>query len=416
MLRRSFLVAIALLGHIGVCEAAVSSADLACIDRAGNNNGLIDSKAEILTTALHVDKTFREQDKSCDGKISRAELNAWLAKKKKSLKVQLAVRDLERKVIAVSLPTADTKPSGTAQEAAHLEHAGEWTQPKGSGQIYLRRDFQDLFLFSDPKPTGSGAEFAVTSDLLAENRSISAKGVAFWPLVFDRTWEEKQRDRPYLARVSLTPSLRFEYLSNSDKKLKKRNIEIVTPGLTAEAEVGNLLGFSHYARARASLVTSTGHSESWQLRGEWQPIEPSGRFCVGSPCPLFGSPLLFRFDPKVVAEHAVAIGRVDPISEPLFSKKDYASRVGVSLPLKVYPNLLLRKELPIYLQYVDLSISYTAYQDLAIKSKYSLFDAVLTLKNSPDDRIGISLSYTRGNVEDTGQPINAAKIGVAAKF
>jgi hypothetical protein len=386
--------------------------DLACIDRNGNHNGKIDTEHEIQVLALHQDKTFREIDKNCDGSLSGEEVRAW----KQTIRVQLAVRDIERQVNAGAAPKVESPKDEPRKPAEHLE----WTQASGSGNFYLRRDFQDFHTYSNPTkaggPQGNGAEFAITADRDAGNRSVSAKGVAFVPLIFDHTWDESQRNSAYVASVAFAPSLRFEYLSNSSSQLKKKNVEILTPGVTSEIEVGNLFNWSHFLRARASVVTNMGHTDSWQARGEWQPIEPGGHFCIGTPCPLFASPVLFHFDPVLVAEYAGALQGSDLASQPLFVEHDRALRVGPSLALKLYPNALRSDELPLWLANAEFKAGYNWYRDVLSNRHYSLLDLALTLRADQSDRFGISISYTRGNVEDTADHVDVGKIGVAVKF
>lgn len=417
-MRKTYWLALLLtLGSADFSVAQDDKPDEACIDKAGNNNKKIDTPHEIRTFALHLDKTFREQDKDCDGVVTKVEMEEWQAKKMRSVRFRLAVRDLERRVSAGTGPTVEKK----KDETPKVGETPAWTQAPGSGQFYLRRDFQDFHTWSNPKAkasgaAGNGADFAVSWDQEASNRAISAKGVAFMPFILNHTFDETQLSTPYVAAVAIAPSVRFEYLSNSNPQLKKKNVEIVTPGITTEVEVGRFLNLSHFLRARGSIVTSMGHTDSWQLRGEWQPIEPSGRICVGTPCTLFGSPILFRFDPIFVTEYAGAMPGSDLASQPLFMDRDRALRLGPSLALKMFPNALRSDELPIWLQHAEFKAGYSWYSDVFNGRRYSLLDLALTLRANKDDTLGLSFSYSRGNAEDTAQQVDVGKVGIAVKF
>jgi hypothetical protein len=408
------LLGLALIGLSQPSLAQTNGPDLDCIDRAGNHNGKIDTDQEILTLALHQDKTFREMDKNCDGEITKAELDAWLSEQKKSFRFKLTVNDIRLKAAAGSGPKIETKRDQTT-----LQRKGEqptWSQKEGSSQLYLRQDFADFHTFSSPKAQGVGADFDFTWDQEKPNRSLSAKGVAFVPLIFDHAWDESQRTQLYVGSIALAPSLRFEYLTNSNLQLKKNNVEILTPGVTAEAEIGNVLGWSHFVRTRASLVTNMGHLDNWQIHNEWQPIEPAGHVCIGTPCPLLGTPALFRFDPVLVAEYSEMFHGSDLASQPLFMDHDRAFLLGPTLALKVYPNGLKKDELPVWLQNAEFTTAYNWYQDALSHHQYSRLDTAFTFKADKDDHVGVKLSYSRGNTQDTAQRVNVAKAGVAVKF
>jgi len=204
----------------GLADAALAQdkgPNLACIDEHGNHNGKIDTAEEIRVLVLHQDQRFREQDENCDGEVTKAELNKWF---EANLGARLAVNKIVQQVEAGKPPKIETK--GKSKDPPPAGERPTWTIADGSGQFYLRKDFQDFHVFSSPKAQGAGADFGGTWDRLSNNRTLSAKGVAFVPFIVDSGWDESQRDRPYIGSIAFAPSLRFEYVSNSNPQLKKR--------------------------------------------------------------------------------------------------------------------------------------------------------------------------------------------------
>jgi hypothetical protein len=285
----------------------------------------------------------------------------------------------------------------------------------------LRRSFEDVHPFTDLTAKGSGADFSVTWDGVKNNRALAAKGVAAVPFVFNREFREDLRFSPYVASITFAPSLRFEYLANSNRKLQAKNTEILTPGISGELELANFgaPGLAHYITGRSSVVVSKGEARNWQGRLEWLPIynpPQGGTLCVNSPCPFFDLPLVWRLGPKAVVEYAGVIRADDSASEPLFRDGRRVLRAGGVLSFALLPNGFRLDELPVFLRALEYRLDYYVYQSLYSRRTYRLLDTVLTYNLDKDGNVAVALSFSRGNVEDTAERIDIAKLGLAVRF
>jgi hypothetical protein len=347
-------------------------------------------------------------DKKCNGHPDIVAYNAWL-----DAKNPLAEHDAERRKQA-KLP-----PLGLNTAATPVPQATAW-----NSYFVLRDSYQDISIFSSPKPasSASGASFGYTRDAIGSNTSWTAKGVAAYPVVWqnlDPPPVPRFLIDPYLAGVALSPSVKFQRVTDTNPKFANNNVDLLTFAGTAEAAFSNIFDTTtlHYFRSRTSAIgTFEGDVHSWSETVEYQPFTGPVNPLIpklSSPNNLGTLPATWELDAIFRYQY---LARATTTTDPLFGKQDYVSRAGGVLALTIAPYQGPASPVPQLLQRVSFNASYSWTQNLATKQPYPLFNASLGFALDESGNLGIKVSYEDGLIEDTGQKAKLTMVVFAAKY
>lgn len=389
------------------------------------HNGVITDANEYRIYLLHQQSDlYRLYDKKCDGNPELT-LSDWVAyKNAQDDKNALKVHDFNRQ-IAMGKPfkIPPTPSGGPEQPAPTATGTGNQAEtkkcpPTGWHSTFVLRDsYTDVSSFSCPSDakSASGAQFGWSRDAIAANTSWSAKGIVAESI----TWwgtpnsHEDGAFEPYLAAFSVTPSIRFERLDNSNIKLKSKNTDVLAYSATAETAVGHIFDDTiHFFRARGTLVSDfEGNEKSWMAVGEWQPVTNQYVINLGSPNPLGPLPVTWEVDSTFRAEYSAAqSGTLDPIFAHSNSVFRYGGVVAVTLAAEHLESV------PAPLQRISANGSYLWLTNTATNKPYPLFNGALTYNLDESGHFGIKMSFQKGKIEETGKGTNTQSISLSSKF
>lgn len=288
--------------------------------------------------------------------------------------------------------------------------------PAYSTNIYplLRRDFNDVWLFDKKKnlsdiEDAEGALFSMSSDRISQNRmwNVNAMGAVVFQVLHDRY---PKGNELHFIGISLAPFVQVDRISNSNPNAQKNNVDEVKFG--GSAEIGfDLLGAAHYFRFRGSAVDDRiSNSSSGSAVLEWIPIFDG---YLNSPFEVAGLPVSFMFGPewkvrndKIVVDYATG-------------NKGYLVRTG---PQVIFKYRIIGESLPeslANLAFLKSLHGQTTYSWLTASEgngDFYYFNSSLTYNLDPAGHFGLTGSYTKGRLEDTGRLVDLWKAGLTAKW
>ncbi|CDX51572.1 exported hypothetical protein [Mesorhizobium plurifarium] len=351
---------------------------------------------------------FQNYDVDCDGKLSADEVATYTGDE--DAKVASALHSVERHA-AEGHPIRVT-PDGETVPVVIGKNDPE-KDPCAPGWRYLLRDsFEDVSIFTCPKAAkdAKGAQFDWSRDKVSDNDVWSAKGVAAlgYSVALD---PPSDPFAPYVVGYAFAPSLSFNRVVNTLASQKSKNVDVLSFAATSELALGNVFGGTQYVRFRPALNTTfNGDPRSWSATAEWQPYWITDGISVSVPNGL--GPFTWELDPIARLIYSEKLGDV---SSPIFQDDDSSLRVGGVLALTVKPkqNDLL---VPKWLQPASFFTTYEWLEDVDSGRDYSLLSLGLNFNLDEDGHTALKLNYSRGDIEETGQFVNQAKIGLAAKW
>jgi hypothetical protein len=307
-------------------------------------------------------------------------------------------------------------PSSRAAGKAKAKKEEE-KSPNPSVRPLLRRSLDDIDSFASPKAVAdaAGAEFSWTRDGITGNRSWAARGVAALPFVWENP--EPAVRRGYLSNVMLAPYVVFDRVTNTEDT--KKNVNNLVFGFVGEAAYANLWNATHYFRLRSETVTTfdVSRGKNWAVVGEYQPIgnPEQGRSnsifaYLGTPLPITRD-VYYSITPKLKAEYRSVIDGGD---DPIFATRNEAFRTGPTVTGAIVVDNLFNNTLPFYS--VVYQATYSWLWDWLSQRDYRLFDTALTFNLTAEGNVGLTLSYRRGELEETGAPVEVTQVGLALKF
>lgn len=392
--------------------ALSSSAALAVkgdVCRYGDKDGNL-RQSEVRVFVMHQqNEIYRKYDVNCDGRLSSAELARYEADQQPLI---------EQANLALTLANQDGKTVHVDEKGDTAEPLFGTTQPSpvspsSNWFFYLRDSAEEIGVFRDPKPftSATGASFSVSHDGVIKNTSWAAKGVTGLAYTWRNTERPAEAGSPYVAGISTSGWMSFNWLSNSAAALKSKQADVLSFGTTGEIALANVLDATQYLRVKGAYNTDfEGSPHSWSTTLEWQPV--SSKYKVSSPFDI-GPYLVGRVDPIIRFQHTMreSGGALDPI----FSLHNDVSRVGPVVSLTVQPkgsDLIL----PNWLQSAVLNVTYEWLQDIDTRQKYELLNASMAFPIDPSGHLAFKLNYQKGRLEETGARIDQAMAGLSAKW
>jgi hypothetical protein len=352
---------------------------------------------------------FRDSDKNFDGQVSPEELRAAVTEARNSPAFLGQVNDYRRG--AAQIPTKPNDPSGKPKR-----EAGE---PERNAVFILRRKFDQVSSLAFPGAAdqdATGATFSYGRDNVILNSVWTAQGVA--AVMFGQSYpvldQEEQRFAPRTS-YAIGPYMQFDKLSNSNVSQQKSNLDNLTFGVIGEVGLQNMsIGtapITNYLRIKGGTTTDfEGVLKSWRIGGEWQPV--SNALGLGAPVPVNLLRATVTPTLKVRAEYAGIIGKT---AQPIFAYHNEAIRIGPTVGLLFAP-VKLDGYWPTWLQNMSLGLSYSFLQDLRSPARYGLFDAAFTYFMDENKTLGLTFTYQRGQLDQTGAKSDTFLAGLSLKL
>jgi hypothetical protein len=374
-------------------------------DKAGNLRP--DKVAAYVMHELY--EAYRKADKNCDGKLSIEEIQAFERSTEVAAQIDGAQHYVRRTLDSGEKIPLDKNGEPPAPIVGSLEPANLDSTCDVGWKFFLRSSAENIGTFDCPKDlkSASGAQFGYTRDGVSGNTSWSAKGVAALAYVWRNS---ESHPYPYIAGFSLSPWASFNRLTNSLQSLKSKETDLLSYGGTTEIAIGELLGGTQYFRGKTQINSDfEGMEKSWSTTAEWQPV--SYRYGISASHRL-GPYLLWEVDPIL---RSIYSNRRNGSLDPIFANRDNVFRAGPVLALNVtpVPGII---EIPQWLQSSSVSATAEWLRDMNTDQIYRLYNVALNIAVSSTSNLGLQINYQYGQLEETGQKVNAITAGLAAKW
>ncbi len=370
------------------------------------HNPGISKRAENIIFSRHKSSSdFHAIDTNFNGKLSEEESDAFF-KKSASYQRALAAAESGR-----NPPPSKPTEGGPAND----RKAGE---PDRSTTFILRRSFDEITALELPGKLkdATGAQLSYSRDNIARNTVWEAHGVA--AIAFSTKYSDLTESQRFTPRTNYTvaPYIKFDRVSNSNPDQSSKSLGTLTPGVILEVARENVSltgqdSTTHYFRLDGgSTMDFQGVQEAWHIAGEWQPV--SNDYSLNAPFRFHPFNIAFNSIFKIRAEYDSQIHREDL---PIFLNHRYAFRVGPTVGLKMTP-VTLGDFWPDWFKRVSVLTTYNVLQDLYSPATYSTFETAATYNIDEDGRFGLTASYRRGRVLETGEKLDVVMVGLSSKL
>jgi hypothetical protein len=176
----------------------------------------------------------------------------------------------------------------------------------------------------------------------------------------------------------------------------------------------------NHIRAGSELVTSfAGEEKNWSLDVEWQPIgyrSLDGRDTIfsymGTPLPL-GRYFVYTVSPKVAAQYVSDLTHA--ADQPIFDDHNQTFRTGPSVTLAI-DGITEFDYVPWWIQRLHYEISYGWLYDWLSGRDYELLDTALSFDLDEAGHFGLTLSYRKGELVETGQDVDLANVALSVSY
>lgn len=358
---------------------------------------------------LHKLSPMFKYDKNFDGKLSPEEVQAAVSDAKNSNAFQGQLNDYRRG--AVSTPN---KPGDVA--AKPDRNPGE---PERNVAFILRRKFDQVSSLAFPGAAdqdATGATFSFGHDNVIRNSVWTAQGVA--ALMFGQGYPVLDQESQRFAErttYAIGPYIQFDKLSNSNPLQQKSNLDNLTFGALGEIGLQNMsigsASVTNYLRLKGGAIMDfDGVMKSWRIGGEWQPVSNDLGLSAPIPIDLLHATVTPTF--KVRGEYVGIVGKT---TQPIFAFHNEAIRLGPTVGFLFAP-VKLEGYWPAWLQNMSLSLSYSFLQDLRSPASYNLFDASFTYFMDDNKTLGLTFTYERGRLDQTGAKSDTFLAGLSLKL
>jgi hypothetical protein len=358
---------------------------------------------------LHKLSPVFKYDKNFDGRLSSEEVQAAISDAKNSNAFQGQLNDYRRG--AVPIPKKPSEPAAKPDRTP-----GE---PERNVAFILRRKFDQVSSLAFPGAAdqdATGATFSYGRDNVIRNSVWTAQGVA--ALMFGQSYPVLNLESQRFAErttYAIGPFIQFDKLSNSNQSQQKSNLDNLTFGAIGEVGLQNMsigtASVTNYLRTKGGVITDfDGVVKSWRIGGEWQPVSNDLGLSAPLPIDLLRATVTPTF--KVRAEYDGIIGKT---TQPIFAYHNEAIRIGPTVGFLFAP-VKLDGYWPAWLQNMSLSLSYSILQDLKSPATYNLFDAAFTYFMDDNKTLGLTFTYERGQLDQTGARSDTFLAGLSLKL
>ncbi len=276
--------------------------------------------------------------------------------------------------------------------------------------------FNDLnFLSTKDCAAGAakGAQFSWARDGIAFNDQWIAKGAVAERLVWLNEPTTRPTD-PYLNLLAVAPVVTFQRVTNSNLSLASKNVDNLAYGFSSEALFDRVAkDWQVYVRGRALANGDfEGHTHSWSTTAEVQALNAAFEHIV---IPSFGFLIL---QPLIRAQYFERVGPANPTTyklDPIFNMNSTVLRAGPVISATLIPQPLENTDpdKPPPAPQWSFNVTYSWYNDFFSGQKYEHWNPSFTYNFT--DNIGLTVSYEKGKVEQTGAKIDLVSVGLSVK-
>jgi hypothetical protein len=302
-----------------------------------------------------------------------------------------------------------TQPSKviSAQQSVPSAPASGNIQYDRSVRFYLRKNFEDISLFSAPKSTADadGAEFSWARDRIANDTTWAADGTVAVSYSLTPTYLLSSDFRG--IAVAMYASATRELHSTK----RENNVDVKQFGMSGEVGwYDHALSGSHYLRGSGSFKqddikgASVGHG-----RLEYLPIWLWDR--MHSYLSLGPATLVYNLRPELLAQYDTVMEGNKTI---LFSDKQNALRLGPEMVLWMKlsaPNTSFAH----FFEQTVFNLTYHWWTEVYSGRTNSWVDASIAHNLDNSGNIALKFSYRSGRNEDTGAKTDLMKLSLTAK-
>lgn len=363
------------------------------------------SSAEWRIYAKHQKERYKKYDINCDGTLSAAERAA--EDRDDDSDAAEFVHAVERGQKEGYQITLNKK----GETIPPISASGELSpEIKERGIFLLRDSFEDVSIFTRPKSPqkASGASFSWSRDGTIDNSVWSAQGVMSYAYTWPGT--AGTPGDPYILGFSLAPAIQFNRSANSSAAKKSKDVDFLGFSATSEIGIADGRGSANYFRVRPNYITDfDGEAKSWSIVAEWQPFLDRQPFRLSQPNDL--GPIIWQLDPILRLQYA---HQLNGSTDPIFNHNDDPLRIGPVLGLTIQPTGVFN--LPKMFQDSTLFASYQYLTDVENGDSSYLLKAGVNFNLDEDGHTALKVSYSKGQLEETGNDIDEVKVGLTAKW
>lgn len=389
----------------GPCFAAVSAADFDKDDTGTLNN------RERRAYFIHLSSEVHQKvDEDKDGDISAAEMSTFLAKVEKSAKDKYLDATVanpkidERKPIRIAELDKVFKAPEPETIGRYVDKGPERTVTYGG--LLLRKDHEDVSVLKNATvfQRAGAANFSLSKDLEKDNDAFLGKGALIYPVLVNFDQAEPSSKNFVMTAFSITPSLSFDILANSNNAVPDKGSLTSRLGTEAEFGGGGLFDAQYwrlnglYARdSRFQAAIAGGEAQ-------WEPV--MGDLGIGTSRDIFGGKVAYVL--RTIA-HAEAGDVIDAAGNKKLEELGGFVRLGTKLDLSVW--------LPGPLDRFTAFARYMFLEDVSESSEDSeLFETGLNYLVNDAGNVKLGVQYRHGEIPLVLDKVDILWAGLEVKY
>lgn len=278
--------------------------------------------------------------------------------------------------------------------------------------ILVRRSKPDVGRLAEPicAKKAIGAEFAWANNQNSDTEVWSANGLVAVPV---EALADAVEDLPLIENVTLAPYVSFDRVSNSADV--KNTIDNLGYGGLIEVDVPHILGATQsFDLDMGLLSTFSGDMKNWGLNLTWEPHGETKGFLfsnVGTYLP-FGPFFSARLSPTIQTGIFNKLGDLE--TQPIFADNEWVFRSGPAATLAIaatdWPLF------PDWAQQLKFEVTYSWLYDWLSGRDYGLLDTAASIGLDQAGHLALTVSYRNGELEETGQAVDLANIGLSVSY
>lgn len=265
--------------------------------------------------------------------------------------------------------------------------------------VLLRQNWTDIDLLSCPQSVekASGAQASYSGDNIKNNYNLTLQGTG--AVVYSIS------SGPY--SFSFGGYDTANEVANSAKSQASTNAKTNAAGGFAQfGVISSSYGpyLANYFRVRgAEVEDDIKHTSSSMVTAEWLPVYDDQWLHISAPFVLIPNVVIVRFDPELLAQYNELSATKKVLD---FNQRTDAFRVGPQLTLRIYPAWTSLHG------YVTYHWGYETYSGRSLE----LWSSNVTYNLDKAGHLGLTGTYQRGHVEETGTYSSTYKVGLSGKL
>lgn len=298
----------------------------------------------------------------------------------------------------------------TVGVANHLGGTGPDPLAWWPKNLLIRRTYEEQAIRqAKPFDKAQGAIFSFTRDFEGKSDTWEARGAAMLPIKLIDPDDDDSPQIPWIDSFYIMPSLSFDRVANEADESKE--VDSLVGRFAAELG-GPILDlnpefFFQYVRADIAYASDFDlESGVVGAEFEWEPIWTKGGLGMIQRVRWFP---FFEYRARAIL-HA-EFGRVTAVGKKAsLIKNDDFFRYGPKFQLELFPT-------PYVLAGLSFIVKYEYLEGSSGEPGHSdLFEAGMSWKLDPKERIGLDLTYRVGEIALTKEEVDSLTIGLSVKF